>query len=551
MDTNNIPSTKTLYADYAFSDSSFDNRSAQQLIQTPFGRSIAGNQSLSFNDTYSVPLDSVRDQVYGTEEVILNTLQGIEQTLLRKLFINPYIDPDLNEAHQRIWKEASYYMNIPDTVPATQSEQTTQLDEGADVIQNDEKVVISKDVAPNYICFDEYLFAEKFQSTASRRLITEYDEAVSQSTFSYFFQLRKLLSYLAVEIQYIKSSLLFDFGMDYENESQQKVALRYDTWAKMALHYTRRVASTILAKPGEIHHAEVDKVSKKQAAQFQAFFAIRLNAVDEEVNDLLQSLKRDLVDNGEVFYKRYITNAIKATKDIVESLELEYETTAFSRDFPTLSREVILASSVLHGNFGSVHADIIERYEMMISRVDAFFSLLHEKRRFAHNIAQLSEKAIQKKKILKTVVDDQYSTLFRSIPIDTNRNNTFKSSHAALDDLTEDHHPQYLMKDGGKVTGDISLAEGVKIGGVDIPNHAHDGTDGSARILSTSIDFDAARSANDIYESYVKKPLSLSIDRFIPDILDGGVPVFTTVLNIEVDDVDSGQEFEIIYIEVD
>lgn len=520
-----LPVTKDLYADYKFSGAAFNDPSLDKAIKSKFGSST-DTRTYSFASTYSLPLSSIKNQVIGTEQIIEETRRGMEDALLRKLFINPYIEPDLDDAHTRIWKEVASITALPETMPASSP--------------------------PPYICFDEYLFAERHASSASRRLIAEYDELISQSTFSYFFQLRKLLNYFFSEINNIKSSLLFDFGEDYENESQQKIALRYDTWAKMAVHYTRRIASTILSKPGEIPNAEVDKITKKQAAQFQAFFAIRLNAVDEEINDLLGSLKRDLVDNSEIFYKRYLSNSLRMANDLVEPLDLDFNTTNFTRQFPELAKEIILATNVLQGNFASIHADLVERFEMFISRADAVFMLIHEKRRFAHNIAQLASRAVQKRKILEDVNDDIYSTIFRMAPVNNNRNNTFESSHARLDDLEADHHPQYLLKDGGTITGDIDVTSGTRIGGVDLAGHKHTGSDGSIKIRSIDIDYDTARLTNSEDESITKQPLSLSIQRFIPDILDGGIPVFTTVINIEIDDdISYSPEFEIIYTEVE
>lgn len=522
---NTAPSSDQLHADYKFDSSAFVNVSQDEYAWTNSSALRGVEKTVSFRQDYFIPLRSVVGQVFNAEEIILTARNGIEQNFLNKLFINPNIDIDLAEAHSRVWKEAK-----------------PQLDPG----------LVSGLTTPAYICFEEYKFAEKYQSTAARRFISEFEEVVSDSSFSYFFQLRKLLSYLANEIALIKSSLILDFGADYENESQQKVALRFDTWAKMAIHYTRRVASTILSQPGKIPYAEVGKITKKQAAQFQAFFAIRLNAVDEEINDILNNLKRDLSDNAEIFYTRYLSNSVKFNKDIVDSLNLEYHTTTMKRDAPTLANEVVLATNLLRNNFSSVHADLIERYEMFIQRVDTVFMLIHEKRRFSSYIFQLSEKAVEKKKVLITVDDDKYSSLFRSIMVNPNRSNTFVSSHGILDDLGEDSHPQYLKKDGGTISGDVTVENNAKIDGVSIKDHSHSGLDGSAKISSSSIDYETPRQeyANGGY--HVIQPLSISVDSYIPDILDGGIPVFDTIISIEVsDDSMENHEFEIIYTELD
>ena len=64
-----------------------------------------------------------------------------------------------------------------------------------------------------------------------------------------------------------------------------------------------------------------------------------------------------------------------------------------------------------------------------------------------------------------------------------------------------------------------------------------------------SIDYDSLRQEGS--DAHVVKPLSISIDQFVPDILDGGVPVFDTILSIEVNDDDLGKyDYEIIYVEI-
>lgn len=529
--TVNGEASNNLYAEYGFSGSALSNSRGDDYTANKFGDVYGYQQTYTFNDVYSIPLKSIRGEVIAAEELINTTKNNIEQDLLRKLFINPYIDPDLQEAHDRVWEEVSSILNLSDS--------------------SDDSSQITKATIPEYICYDEYSFAERYKSLACRRLISEFDEVISQSTFSYFFQIRKLLTYMASEIANIKSSLLFDFGEDYETQSQQKIALRYDTWTKVAVHYTRRITSTILSKPGEIPHAEVDKISKKQAAQLQAFFAIRLNAIDEEINNLLESIKRDLVDNSDVFFSRYLSSALKMIAKIVEPLDLEYNTTNFRKEFPSLSKEVAFATLAFEGNFTAIHADLVERFEMTTARIDAVLMLIHEKRKFAHHITQLSAKAAVKKKVIETVTDDKYSSIFRSVPVYSGRNSSFKSSHANLDDLDKDSHPQYLLKSNGTITGNIAVSDGVKIDGISLSGHSHTGSDGSSKILSTDIDYSSARDSSDFVDTYAPKPLSIGIEGFISDIIDGGIPVFDAIVYIETNDGSlDNYEYEIIYTEI-
>lgn len=521
-----------IHADYGFTGSAYDDPIQSQYGENFYRPNIMPDRTMSFHVDYLIPLKSIKSQVFGTESNIVQTIQGIEDSFLRNLYIDPSIDVDLYQAHQRIWQEASPYMGIP--------------------YEPTEGFAISKTDMPSYISFDEYHFAERSNSTASKHLITEFEEAISQATFSYFYQFRRLLNYLLSELTNIKLSLLTDFGEDYENEAQQKIAIRYDTWAKVALHYTRRVASTILSKPGEIPYAELDKITKKQAAQFQAFFAVRLNAVDEEINDLLSSIKRDLVDNGDIFYKRYITPTIRMTKDVADPLNFDYNTQGLANQIPFLAGEITLANNVIFGNFSSINADLVERFELFSARVDAVFMLIHEKRRFANYISQLSEKAVQKRKLLYTVSEDKYGVLFRSVSTFQMIPEKYKSSHGMLDDLEADWHPQYLLRDGGVISGDITVDPEVKIDGISLSKHAHSGADGSTKIKSSDIDYSSARSNDDLIGLNVSKPIRVLVDSFIPDIIDGGIPVFDTIIAIEIgDEVFSNHEYEIIYTEIE
>lgn len=565
--------SSNVFADYKFGDSSFANPEGTNFDFTKFRALAATDADNIYTRAYYIPLDSVRLSVNYTEDSLTQTLFTIEDNLLRKIYIDPYSSIELEQAHFRIWEElsklifnkldttlvesvedSSFFASVDtaeeDVDPSIPIDQyNTDLSEKTDDVIPLTVDQIGKNTPPSYICFDEFLFAEKLSSTASRKLILEYLSVISQSTFSYFYQFRKLLKLFLHEVSCIKHSLLTDFGDEYENESQQEIAIHYDTWAKMVLHYTGRITKTIGAKVEKLPSTELDKISKKQAAQFQAFFAVKLNAIDTEINDILENLKRDLVDNCEIFYSRYVSPSLTMTRSISDPLELDFVSTTFVKDFPNLAGELIVATNAMKGNFISIHADIIERMDLMTARVDALFGLIHEKRKYANYISQLSSVSIQKKQVLSNVDADLFSPFFRSAVVDSSKNNSSRASHNDLDDLDQDGHPQYLMKSGGKITGDISVENGVKIDNVDISDHKHNGIDGSVKISILDIDFSSSVSESEIL---VIKPISISIEGFIPDILNGGIPVYDAIASIEVPDgIGSNYDYELVYTELE
>jgi hypothetical protein len=584
-----------IHGDYKFSDSSFVNTSDNQAYAREMMKNIGKNSNSSVMETYSIPLDFIKRQTFLAEKVIIDTIRDIED-LMKKVFINPNLSTDLLISHQNLWNELNKTLRIesPETIEFFNKKinnnsysSTSAVNENSEITNKDlmnpkEEInledfpkIINDDPSsedadsitiqpyppesnkpsnikisiPFYICYDEVSFAEKMNSTISRKFLQEYEQSIAHSTFSYFFQFRKVLNYLLNEVKSIQISLLTDFGDTYENELQQKIAVHYDSWGKTALHYTSRIAKTIISKPGEIPGTELDQISKEQASKFQAFFAIKLNAVNSEIEDILSSLKRDLHDNSEIFYTRYIKPALKFSSEISNPLELDYQTTSVGKSIPFLAEELLIASVLMKGNFTSVVADVIDRHNIVIGKTDALLRLIHEKRKYANFIAQMSFKGVQKPNVLLPVSDDWASSLFRQVAISPTRKDDLKSSHSLLQDLDEDHHPQYLLRDGGRILGDILVAEGVTIDGVDLNSHAHTGTDGSTKISSLDIDYQGARNSNNS-QKLVTAPLSVAIAGFSVDIVNG-LPRCDAVVSIEIDDnILDNHEYEIIYTEV-
>jgi len=575
-DISNV-NTKELYGKYKFSDAIFSNPQNELSEDSILIKKVPSGTSGSIREVYSIPIDSIKANVLFAEKELFDIKSNIEINVLRKLFVDPYIDPDLEQLHAKIWLEASKYMNLPDQQnsdgivrkqPINETEQIFRIQPISDSdvdkflkqatdednLENFPIIIddtIYKNSIPNYISFDEYIFAEKYKSTACRRFIYEYEEAIAQQTFSYIYQFRKIIDILLNELQYIKLSLFNDFREEYQNDAQRQIATHYEAWAKTAIHYSSRIKKILLSISGEIPPTELDKISKKQAVEFQAFFAIRLNALNKEINDLIDAAKRESLDQAENFYTRFIHTSLRVFNEISSPLEFDYLYDKFLPRESVLVSELIVATNSIKGNFVAIHADVIERFGLLTRRIDAAINLIHEKRKYANYIGQLGNIAVKKKKVLKEIADDRYAPLFRSITINNDRNNNYTSEHSRLHGLLEDDHPQYLLKNNGTITGNIYVNDGIKIDGIDISEHSHTGSDGSKRIKSTDIDYDSPRLNPEGNSDLVIKPMSISIDGFQSDIIDAGVPVCDAIISIEIDDLAIGNyEYEIIYTEI-
>jgi len=497
----NVNGSNNFYSAEKADVSFFEQKSPQEVIDASKIGIIPGKFEYALRPDYFIPLNGCRSQIIQTYN-FLNEIKITLEKLLLNIYINPSINIALEESHRKLWKELLKYNSTQKNVP-------------------------------DHISFNEYKYAERSMSTSARRMIENYHESISQSSFAYLFDLRNLLIFMLNEASNIKDILLLKFGDDYEDDSQKQIALQFDAWGKMASQHTQYIKQTILLSPGEIPASELDKTTKKQAVEFQAFFSIKLNALHDETKNILESLKRDCIDNSDIFYQRYLLQSIDFKNEIVSSMELDYYTTAVSKELPIMTQELLSATNIINSNFGMILADMIQRNSVINFNIEKLFSLVISKRKYSNYIYQLSFKGQPKPVIIKSVKNDEYARIFDSTHETYRTESDLISSHSSLDNLTENDHPQYLLRSNGTIDGDIFVKNNAKIDGVNISTHSHTGSDGSQRIRSADIDYSSVREAGELAPA---QPVSVSIVQYVTDILDGGIPVADAIVDIEIDD---------------
>ena len=487
------------------------------------------NLNLGSDQVYSLPLSSVRAEAKECTKALQTFIDDMD-IILRQVNISPDASPTLDECHHKIWKELK-------NNNYTQEVQTTEY----------------IDTVPNFVNYLEYLYAEKHQCRACRKFMKEYEQLTSSTTFAHLFSFRKIVLSLLNESYCINKSLEEDFGEEYEDESQQKTATYYIYWLKMATHYKGLFEKSIPATPTLIPESEVDQVSKKQAAQFQTFFSIRVNSETVSINNQLNSLSKDLIEDCNVFYTKFLSPALKFKSKIASEIELDFRTTNMSGTMPRLAEEAITAVLAIEGNFKALLTDLLERRNSMIKKIDSIYQSVLQRRKYILYIAQLAHKALSKNKIITDQFDENAIQILTAAVLDRESVvSQLTSSHSRLDDLEEDAHPQYLLRAGGILTGNVAVDSGVTIDGVSLSTHTHSGSDGSSRIKAIDIDFDSIRddfSQNKLLN--INDIIDVKIDSFIPDILVGGTPVADVVISINVPEyLQEKYDFEIKYVEI-
>lgn len=510
-----------LFNDSGSNESSF--LSAQEREDAAHINDVATMLSNISDERSRIHIDHVRAYVFNAYTTIQSMLQEIDENL-NQVTIDPYSTFELEVAHKAVWK---------------------------DLLKHKEEAKTFQE--PSVICYEEYIFAQKHLCRACRSFIKEYELAISHSSFGHLVEVRKALSYLYNEIALLRNIVINYLGDDYVDETESQIAKYITDWANSATHYTQQLAKEITSQPASIPQSELDQISKKQAAQFQAFFSIKINSLQMELQTLLNLIKRDSVDTASTFYSNYLLPALNFKSKVVDPLMLEISTTDLAKRTPKLMEEMYVANSAITGNLGSVTADFLERNNQIYKRFDALLQALRLKRKYVNYLTQLESMGVDRNKVLITSdVEnlEKYKRLFKTTFIDDSKRESLRSSHSDLDDIEEDAHPQYLRRDGGVIVGNIDIEEGVKVAGMDLSNHNHSGDDGSAAIPANAIDYVTARAqyaqgAND-------RPYGqLTLVSLEETGLVGGVRQFEAVLEIEIDDdKQDSYEFEILYKEL-
>lgn len=512
---------ENVFADTANESSSLLSIGARDSINNMYGINTPDTKYIT---TLSQPtVLEVRNNVYYCESIITQLLKEIESNL-DQVNINAYCNIDLENSHKAVWQDALKHNKDASSLSL-----------------------------PNFIPYSEYQYSAKHQCRSCRELVKQYDLTINYTSFGHLLETKKVLSYLRNEILIIKNIVTHQLGETYRDETEGEIARHLSDWAKTAIHYTKQLAKEITDPPTSIPQSELDQVSKKQAAQFQAFFSLKINSYISEIQSLSNGLKRDTVDTCSVFYSNYLLPALTFKSKVIEPLMLDFTTTSIANECPTLLGEIIVARNSVTGNLGSVTSDYVERRSQMSKKVDALTQMIRLKRRYVNYITQLEYLATQRIKVIVPVETEElqkYKQIFVDIPIDSEKRMDLRSSHGDLDGLDGDAHPQYLRRDGGIITGNIEMSDEAKIGGLNIATHSHSGIDGSAPISALDIDYSSAR--QNYYNSSSTTPYSnITLTNLTQSVLTGGGIIFDATFEVEIEDdkLDS-YEFEILYNEV-
>jgi hypothetical protein len=255
-----------------------------------------------------------------------------------------------------------------------------------------------------------------------------------------------------------------------------------------------------------------------------------------------------------MYYSNYLGPAMKSRSMVAYPLEISLMSSTMKTKAPDLAQEVVMAASAINGNLASLIADLKQKRINTDKRISTIIELTREKRRYISYSRQFQLKNnITNKQVFINVEEDEYAGYFENLYSTFEKNETLNSSHGYFNDLLEDHHPQYLLRSGGTITGDINVTGNVKIAGLDLANHSHSYADGSSPIRASNIDYFQDRSESQIIGLNNSEALVVEVEAYSPDILVGGRPVVDVLVNASVNALNedpSRYSIQISYVEI-
>jgi len=505
-----------------------NNTSSQIRAESPH---LASVESLMSRGVENIPISTINSEIMNLKMALEKIINEISM-FLNIGYVKADLSPTMEQAHYQVCQEALKLVSEENQVV----EQFTGRE-------------------PDYVSYSEYSFAQNHQSRACRSLIVEYESFVGRSAVGYNYDVKNILDLIMMEIMEINNFMQSTIGGEYDDEVEQKLCKEIYYWIKSYAEYTKQLARETLSLSEEIPQSEMDSVSQVQAAQFKAFFSIKVNSYNSEIKKVHGMLKRELADTCAMYYRNFLAPAVKSRSLVAYPLELSLLSTNMKNSAPILAKEVVSAASNVNGNLASLLADFKQRKMNAENRIVALLLLIREKRKYVSYVKQMEEKCgVKDDDVFVDVEDPYFDGVFDNVVQDTEKRETLNSSHKYFNDLNEDHHPQYMLKTGGVFLGDIQLGEGVKVAGLDLANHSHSGTDGSSSIRASSIDyFQDRENSSAFFLDGTENEATLSVDSYSPKIQIAGQPLVdaSVTVSLQGDNLEQGRySVNVTYVEI-
>jgi hypothetical protein len=385
----------------------------------------------------------------------------------------------------------------------------------------------------NHISFRYYTSLELRNSSAATYIRRRYEEAARNVNGNNSIDLIALIKMISNEASLVQEFVNTHVGILDDSSEQRTVELLQD-WVESALHHTGKLRTLFETRdtPRQLPGSDLDQIGPEEARQSQALFKVNLNKVNGDLTTALGYIQKNFSDYASVFYKNFLGPAVS------------FRTNVTRKVYPILpgelGRHVNVAVNSVDNHLATVLADQTRRNLIFDHKMGELTQLVQMRDQYRSYITQLATREAPvptSATDLIHVTDTPDEADYFNQPPPLPPVNEFTSPHDALGDRDGDGaHPQYLLKDGGKITGNVTLADGVKIDGISPHLHRHTGQDGTDKIHGEDIQYGTVTTGVIDHNDLPKTPIGLALDTLTPHTVPPGMTVFDADVSWEAED---------------
>lgn len=339
--------------------------------------------------------------------------------------------------------------------------------------------------SPSAISYQYYSSLSLLDTTSSRYVRRKYEDYMRDVAGDTSLDLLILINILKGEADLIEQ-FLDQYITGLNDSSQFRITEFLQDWVETAIRHTKAIYSIYKSRDSTklLPKEEVTTLSTTEASQSQALFKFKLNSLNEEIVSAITTLKRNFSEYSDLFYNKFLGPSIQ--------LRTQGTMTMYPRYAGVLANELGALKNISENYLTSLLTDFIRRnsdFDKKMTQIENLIAMRNTYRAYIIQL-QVQGKVVKSNRTSNTDTTNSYSELdtFAASQSSSSSTANFDSSHDKLSGRLEDTaHPQYLLKSGGEIVGDVTFASGAKIAGMNLALHSHTGTDGSSKISGSNI----------------------------------------------------------------
>lgn len=329
------------------------------------------------------------------------------------------------------------------------------------------------------IPYSYYSELEDSNNRSSKYIHNEFKKALRDPNGSSAVDIRFMAKVVSDEAEKI-NALLDVHMLDNKDSAEHRLVELFLEWTNDCSRHLTRLNSFFNLDLGErdkkIPKEELESLSKNEAAQYQALFTVKNNALNQEIDMKFDELKRKYLNTSDIFYSKFLGPSLsmrtRVSKNVPNGVSNEILTNSINEIASAANRNMTIGLY-----------DTLERtndFNQLFMEIENRISL---RENYNSYIRQLGQVGIS---YSKTVQNSQEISDI-GLAIDTS-SDTLTSAHNRLSGRTDAWaHSQYLLKNGDRVSGNIGVIPGIKLDNVSPSSHSHSGTDGSVNISGSAV----------------------------------------------------------------